>query len=241
MLSFEQTNKLLVSAKSGDMDAKSRLIFENDKLIRSIVRRYSGKGESYEDLYQIACVGFLKAINNFNLAYGVRFSTYLVPMVAGEIKRHLRDDGMIKVSRVIKIQRQKINRFIEEYKDKHMGDAPTLDEVSSALDIDRTEVIIAIDSGRMPISLFERQEEDEEGTELIDKIPSDDNENKMVDKIMLRSMIEELSLRERKVILLRFFRDKTQSETAKSIGVSQVQVSRIEAKVIRLLKEKLAE
>lgn len=241
MLSFEQTNKLLVSAKSGDMDAKSRLIFENDKLIRSIVRRYSGKGESYEDLYQIACVDFLKAINNFNLAYGVRFSTYLVPMVAGEIKRHLRDDGMIKVSRVIKIQRQKINRFIEEYKDKHMGDAPTLDEVSSALDIDRTEVIIAIDSGRMPISLFERQEEDEEGTELIDKIPSDDNENKMVDKIMLRSMIEELSLRERKVILLRFFRDKTQSETAKSIGVSQVQVSRIEAKVIRLLKEKLAE
>lgn len=241
MLSFEQTNELLLAAKQGDISAKTRLITENDKLIRSIVKRYSGKGESYDDLYQIACVGFLKAINNFDLSFGVRFSTYLVPMIAGEIKRHLRDDGMIKVSRVIKTQRQKINRFMEGYRDEHMGDSPTLEEVCAALDMEKSDVIIAIDSGRMPVSLFERQEEDDEGTELIDKISSDDDENKMVDKIMLRGMIGELSLREQKIVLLRFFRDKTQSETAKSIGVSQVQVSRIESRIIKRLKEKLAE
>lgn len=241
MLSFEQTNELLLAAKQGDISAKTRLMTENDKLIRSIVKRYSGKGEAYDDLYQIACVGFLKAINNFDLSFGVRFSTYLVPMIAGEIKRHLRDDGMIKVSRVIKTQRQKINRFMEGYRDEHMGDSPTLEEVCAALDMEKSDVIIAIDSGRMPVSLFERQEEDAEGTELIDKISSDDDENKMVDKIMLRGMIGELSLREQKIVLLRFFRDKTQSETAKSIGVSQVQVSRIESRIIKRLKEKLAE
>lgn len=241
MLSFEQTNELLLAAKQGDISAKTRLITENDKLIRSIVKRYSGKGEAYDDLYQIACVGFLKAINNFDLSFGVRFSTYLVPMLVGEIKRHLRDDGMIKVSRVIKTQRQKINRFMERYRDEHMGNSPTLDEVCVALNMEKSDVIIAIDSGRMPVSLFERQEEDEEGTELIDKISSGDDENKMVDKIMLRGMIDELSLREQKIVLLRFFRDKTQSETAKSIGVSQVQVSRIESRIIKQLKEKLAE
>ncbi|MDY4676790.1 MAG: SigB/SigF/SigG family RNA polymerase sigma factor [Candidatus Borkfalkiaceae bacterium] len=240
MLSFEQTNELLKRAKEGDINAKSVLVSENENLIRSIVKRFIGKGECYDDLYQIACVGFLKAINNFDLSFGVRFSTYLVPMVIGEIKRYLRDDGMIKVSRVIKMQRLKINRFVEKYKDEHMGDSPTIDEVCASLDMERSDVVMALDSVKMPLSLFEKQD-DEDGMELIDKIPSSDDEDKLVDKIMLRSLIDGLPVRERKILLLRFFKDKTQSETAKAVGVSQVQVSRIEAKIMEQLKKKLAD
>ena len=240
MLSFEQTNELLKRAKEGDINAKSVLVSENENLIRSIVKRFIGKGECYDDLYQIACVGFLKAINNFDLSFGVRFSTYLVPMVIGEIKRYLRDDGMIKVSRVIKMQRLKINRFVEKYKDEHMGDSPTIDEVCASLDMERSDVVMALDSVKMPLSLFEKQD-DEDGMELIDKIPSSDDEEKLVDKIMLRSLIDGLPVRERKILLLRFFKDKTQSETAKAVGVSQVQVSRIEAKIMEQLKKKLAD
>ena len=240
MLSFEQTNELLKRAKEGDINAKSVLVSENENLIRSIVKRFIGKGECYDDLYQIACVGFLKAINNFDLSFGVRFSTYLVPMVIGEIKRYLRDDGMIKVSRVIKMQRLKINRFVEKYKDEHMGDSPTIDEVCASLDMERSDVVMALDSVKMPLSLFEKQD-DEDGMELIDKIPSSDDEDKLVDKIMLRSLIDGLPARERKILLLRLFKDKTQSETAKAVGVSQVQVSRIEAKIMEQLKKKLAD
>lgn len=240
MLSFEQTNELLKRAKEGDINAKSVLVSENENLIRSIVKRFIGKGECYDDLYQIACVGFLKAINNFDLSFGVRFSTYLVPMVIGEIKRYLRDDGMIKVSRVIKMQRLKINRFVEKYKDEHMGDSPTIDEVCASLDMERSDVVMALDSVKMPLSLFEKQD-DEDGMELIDKIPSSDDEDKLVDKIMLQSLIDGLPVRERKILLLRFFKDKTQSETAKAVGVSQVQVSRIEAKIMEQLKKKLAD
>lgn len=241
MLSFEQTNRLLILAKNGDLRAKSILIQENENLIRCIVKKFRSKGECVDDLYQIACVGFLKAINNFDLSYGVRFSTYLVPMVAGEIKRYLRDDGPIKVSRVIKMQRQRINKYIERYKDEHMGESPTLEEVCASLDIEKSDAVMALDSAKMPLSLFEKQDDDEGGLELIDKISDDsENENDLIDKIMLRAIIDSLPLREKKIVLLRFFRDKTQSETAKAIGVSQVQVSRLESKIIQNIKEKIS-
>lgn len=241
MLSFEQTNRLLISAKNGDLRAKSILIQENENLIRCIVKKFKSKGESADDLYQIACVGFLKAINNFDLSFGVRFSTYLVPMVAGEIKRYLRDDGPIKVSRIIKMQRQRINKYIECYKEEHMGESPTLEEVCAALDIEKSDAVMALDSAKMPLSLFEKQDDDEGGLELIDKISDDsETENDLIDKIMLRAVIDSLPVREKKIVLLRFFRDKTQSETAKAIGVSQVQVSRLEGKIIQSIKEKIS-
>lgn len=241
MLSFEQTNRLLISAKNGDLRAKSILIQENENLIRCIVKKFKSKGESADDLYQIACVGFLKAINNFDLSFGVRFSTYLVPMVAGEIKRYLRDDGPIKVSRIIKMQRQRINKYIECYKEEHMGESPTLEEVCAALDIEKSDAVMALDSAKMPLSLFEKQDDDEGGLELIDKISDDsETENDLIDKIMLRAVIDSLPVREKKIVLLRFFRDKTQGETAKAIGVSQVQVSRLEGKIIQSIKEKIS-
>lgn len=240
MLSFEQTNELLKRAKSGDIAAKTLLVEENENLLKSIVKKFRNKGESPEDLYQIACVGLLKAINNFDLSFGVRFSTYLVPMVAGEIKRYLRDDGIIKVSRILKMQRLRINRFIDNFKDEHMGESPTLEEVCSSLDIEKSDVVMALDSGKHPLSLFEKQDDDEGGIELIEKIPCGEEEDQIVDKIMLRGIIDSLSEREKKIVLLRYFRDKTQSETAKAIGVSQVQISRIENKIIKILKDKLA-
>lgn len=241
MLTHEQTTALIVAAKNGDFNAKTTLVCENENLIRSILKRFKNKGESYEDLYQIACVGFMKAINNFDTSFNVRFSTYLVPMIIGEIKRFMRDDGIIKVSRVIKTQRLGINRFIEKYKIEHSGEEPTLDEVAGALDMERSDVVLALDSAKIPLSLYEKQDDDDSGSlELLDKISAPDEEEKMVDKIMLRGIIEKLDVRDRKIILLRYFRDKTQAETAKALGVSQVQVSRLESKILAEIKEKIA-
>lgn len=240
MLTHEQTVALLNLAKNGDKEAKTTLICENENLIRSVLRRFKNKGECYDDLYQIACVGFMKAINNFDESFNVRFSTYLVPMIIGEIKRFMRDDGIIKVSRVIKAQRLEISRFIEKFKAENGGDEPTIEQISTALSMDVSDVVLALDSAKLPLSIYEKQDDGDGALELIDKISAPYEEEKMVDKIMLRAVIEKLDLRSRKIILLRFFRDKTQAETAKALGVSQVQVSRLENKILAELKNKIA-
>ena len=242
MLSYDQTMDFILKAKNGDINAKEQLITENENLIKSLVSRFKNKGENYEDLKQIAYVGFIKAINNFDISYGVCFSTYLVPMVIGEIKRFLRDDGIIKVSRVIKMQRLQINNFIEAYKNANNGNSPTIEEVSKSLNISEEEIVLALNCAKIPLSLYDRQEDDDSDNspELLEKIGDNSREEeKMIDKIMLRGLIEELPLREQKIILLRFFRDKTQSETAKVLGISQVQVSRLESKIISKLKQKI--
>ena len=242
MLSYDQTMDFILKAKNGDINAKEQLITENENLIKSLVSRFKNKGENYEDLKQIAYVGFIKAINNFDISYGVCFSTYLVPMVIGEIKRFLRDDGIIKVSRVIKMQRLQINNFIEAYKNANNGNSPTIEEVSKSLNISEEEIVLALNCAKIPLSLYDRQEDDDSDNspELLEKLGDNSREEeKMIDKIMLRGLIDELPLREQKIILLRFFRDKTQSETAKVLGISQVQVSRLESKIISKLKQKI--
>ena len=242
MLSYDQTMDFILKAKNGDINAKEQLITENENLIKSLVSRFKNKGENYEDLKQIAYVGFIKAINNFDISYGVCFSTYLVPMVIGEIKRFLRDDGIIKVSRVIKMQRLQINNFIEAYKNANNGNSPTIEEVSKSLNINEEEIVLALNCAKIPLSLYDKQEDDDSDNspELLEKIGDNSREEeKMIAKIMLRGLIDELPLREQKIILLRFFRDKTQSETAKVLGISQVQVSRLESKIISKLKQKI--
>ena len=242
MLSYDQTMDFILKAKNGDINAKEQLITENENLIKSLVSRFKNKGENYEDLKQIAYVGFIKAINNFDISYGVCFSTYLVPMVIGEIKRFLRDDGIIKVSRVIKMQRLQINNFIEAYKNANNGNSPTIEEVSKSLNISEEEIVLALNCAKIPLSLYDRQEDDDSDNspELLEKLGDNSREEeRMIDKIMLRGLIDELPLREQKIILLRFFRDKTQSETAKVLGISQVQVSRLESKIIGKLKQKI--
>ena len=161
-------------------------------------------------------------------------------MITGEIKRFLRDDGIIKVSRIIKMQRLQISNFIESYKINNQGNIPTLETVSQALNIDEADVVIALNCAKMPVSLYEKQDDDEDGgVELIDKLADLTQEENMIDKLMLTNLIERLPVRDRKIILLRFFRDKTQSETAKELGISQVQVSRLETKIINQLKSKI--
>lgn len=230
MLENEQLLNYVRLAKSGDENAKEILFKNNAPLLKSIVRRFIGKGVEYDDLYQIASIGFLKAINNFDESFNVKFSTYTVPMVIGEIKRYMRDNGAIKVSRAIKTFALKLNKFIDEYQAK-IGNSPSIELLSSHFNVNSEEIVVALESSKMPLSIFEKYEEDD-GQELIEKIPCKENEDSLVNKIHLSQIIDKLSDREKKIIMLRYYRDKTQGEIAEELGVSQVQVSRLENKII---------
>ena len=237
MLNQEQTLDYIRKAKQGDQTAKERIFNNNSALIKSIIRRFFNKGVEYDDLYQIACIGFLKAINNFDESFNVKFSTYSVPMIIGEIKRYMRDNGAIKVSRTLKILANKINRYIDEYQ-LNNNRAPTIENISQKFNVSQDEVVIAMDSSKMPLSIYDKFDDDDEGQELIEKIPYCDNEENTLTKIHLSNIIESLSEREQKLVIMRYFRDKTQSEIAESLGVSQVQVSRLESKIIEKIRQK---
>lgn len=237
MLNQEQLLDYIRKAQNGDDKAKDIVFSNNSPLIKSIIRRFKNKGVEYDDLYQIACIGFLKAVNNFDENFGVKFSTYTVPMVVGEIKRYMRDNGAIKVSRTLKILANKINHYIEEYQSKN-SDSPSISDIAKKFEISDEEVVIAMDSSKMPLSIYDKFEDEDEGMELIEKIPYEDNEDKTLNKIHLSNIISTLNERERKLIILRFFRDRTQSEIAESLGVSQVQVSRLESKIIDKIRLK---
>ena len=238
-LTYRESEELLARIKEGDEGARETFALANVRLVLSVIRRFPQSKVSSDDLFQAGMIGLMKSIDNFDLSVGVRFSTYAVPMIVGEIKRFLRDDGSLKVSRVIKSQALRINRFIESYRGG-TGEGPSVEEIASALNIDREDVVLALDSSRMPLSLYEKTDDSGDNkTELIDKIPSGEREEDMIDRILLKSMIESLPPRERKVIVMRYYRDKTQSEIARALGISQVQVSRIEYKIIASLKEKI--
>lgn len=237
MLDHDTTIALIKRAQSGDDGAKEELVKENIPLVKSVVKRFKGRGE-YDDLMQLGAIGFIKAIQNFDETYGVRFSTYAVPMISGEIKRFLRDDGAVKVSRWAKTLAQKINVFIDE-KLKSGEIEPTVDEIAQNFGVDAEQVVFAMDTGHYLLSLSSTVGDDD--VTLEDKIVGDRSPDEDLDKIMLKDFIEDLPEREKKVIILRYFRDKTQSEIAAELGVSQVQVSRIECKVLQKLKEKLDE
>lgn len=239
MLDVEQTNLLIRKAKDGDADAKERLLTANNNLIKSIVRRYLNKGVEYDDLYQLASMGLLKAISGFDESFGVRFSTYAVPMIAGEIKRFMRDDGSIKVSRQIKSQAKRINAFIEEYSSSH-GKQPAIKIIAEEFGMPESEVVFTMGSTHMPVSIYNRGEyKDEQSRELLDKLPVDDKQEDIIENLQLKTAIDGLPERDRKVIMLRYYRDMTQSEVANMLGVSQVQVSRIENKVMELFRKDL--
>lgn len=239
MLDEETTLQYIRKAKAGDNSAKEILIENNTSLLKCILKRYLNKGVEYDDLFQLAAIGFLKAISGFDEKFGVKFSTYAVPMIAGEIKRFLRDDGSIKVSRIIKRGAKEINAFISDYTFKN-GEAPSTKTIAEQFNMEESEVVFIMGSSKMPLSLYERGDyKDEESREILDKIPSEDNQDDLIEALQLKSAIEELGERERKVIIMRYFRDMTQSEVAKMIGVSQVQVSRIESRVLENFKAKL--
>lgn len=237
MLNQEQILDYVRKAKNEDEDAKRVLFDNNSALIKSVIRRFCNKGVEYDDLYQIACIGFLKAVKNFDESFGVKFSTYTVPMIIGEIKRYMRDNGAIKVSRTLKILANKINHYIDEFQSLN-NVAPSIQNISETFNITQEEVVIAIDSVKMPLSIYDKYEDEEEGQALIDKIAYVDSEEKTVERLHLSNIINALNDREKKIVILRYFRDKTQSEIAESLGVSQVQVSRLENKIIEKLRQK---
>ncbi len=239
MLNEQDTIKYIRLAKQGDNFAKEQLLEHNACLLKSILKRYLRKGVEYDDLYQLACMGLLKAIAGFDESYGVRFSTYAVPMIAGEIKRFLRDDGSVKVSRALKQAAREINRFIEQYSAEH-GCQPAVREIAAAFSMEEGEVVFTLGSARMPVSIYEQSDyKDEKSNELLDRLPVKDDQDEMIERMLLKSAIEKLPDREKKIIFLRYFRDMTQSEVARRIGVSQVQISRIESKIMQQFKHDL--
>ena len=239
MFDAEKTNQLIRLAKAGDDSAKESMLLENTNLIKSIVRRYLNKGVEYDDLFQLASMGLLKAINGFDESYGVRFSTYAVPMISGEIKRFMRDDGSIKVSRAIKAAAKEINAFVDEYSAEH-GAQPTIKMISEKFDMPESEVVFTMGSSHMPVSIYARSDyKDEKSQFLLDKLPVEDGQEDLLDKLELKAAIGELGERDKKVIMLRYFRDMTQSEVASMMGISQVQVSRIENRIMENFRKNL--
>lgn len=239
MLDLKTCNQLIRKAKMGDNDAKELLLSENTNLIKSIVKRYLNKGVEYDDLFQLASMGLLKAIAGFDESYGVRFSTYAVPMISGEIKRFMRDDGSIKVSRAIKAAAKQINTFVEEYTAAN-GVQPSIKIISEKFTMPPSEVVFTMGSSRMPVSIYAQGDyKDEKSKLLLDKLPVEDKQEELLDVLELRSAIADLPDRDKKVIILRYFRDMTQAEVAESLGVSQVQVSRIENRIMQSFRNKL--
>lgn len=239
MLTNEETFALLNQAKNGDDYAKEKLIQVNSPLIKSVVKRYLNKGVEYDDLYQLGAMGFVKAINNYDPTFNVKFTTYAVPMIAGEIKRFLRDDGTIKVSRSIKHMAIIIKNFINDYSKSHLNN-PTIEVIAKTLNFDQNDVILALEANITPLSLNEKYNDNSEATTLADKLSDNFSLDSLINKLSLRELIETLPAREKQVIIMRYYLDKTQSEIAKELGVSQVQVSRIENKILTDMKEKLS-
>jgi RNA polymerase sporulation-specific sigma factor len=234
MLSNEETLNLLELAKNGNDNAKEILMTENSPLIKSVIRRYKNKGVEPDDLYQLGCMGFVKAINNFSPEYNVKFSTYAVPMIAGEVKRFLRDDGSVKVSRSIKHNAILIKNYITEYQSR-MGIEPSIDQISREFNLEPQDVILTLEASTQLVSIDDKL--DDEDDSLAERTKDSFSPEKLVDKIALRDMINALPAREKRVIIMRYYLDKTQSEIASTLGVSQVQISRIENKILQNFKE----
>lgn len=240
MLDDRTTIEYIRLAKSGEANAKEQLLEHNVSLVKCIVKRYLGKGVDYDDLFQIACMGFLKAIMGFDESFGVKFSTYAVPMIAGEIKRFMRDDGSVKVSRAMKQTAKDINAFIENCVIEQ-GKQPSIATIAEHFGLEEAETVFVMGSSKMPLSLYGGADfKDGKERELIETLPAKDDQEDWLDRMLLRGAIDSLSERDKKIIVLRYFRDMTQSEVAEKIGVSQVQVSRIENRIIKEFRQKLS-
>lgn len=234
------TLDLIKKSREGDKEARDLVVKENVGLVWSIVRRFANRGHEMEDLFQIGSIGLIKAIDKFDYSYDVKFSTYAVPMITGEIKRFLRDDGMIKVSRSLKENATKIRIFRERYANTN-GREPTIEEIETGLSLTREEILMAMETGAEVESLYKTiYQGDGTPIYLIDKLTEtkDESEN-MIDKLALKEVIASLDDREQEIIKLRYFKDRTQTDIANVLGISQVQVSRMEKRILKILRDKL--
>ncbi|HJC90949.1 MAG TPA: RNA polymerase sporulation sigma factor SigF [Candidatus Mediterraneibacter excrementigallinarum] len=236
---MDHTIALIKRSHDGDKEAREQLVEENVGLVWCVVKRFYGRGTEAEDLFQIGSIGLLKAIDKFDLSYDVKFSTYAVPMISGEIKRFLRDDGMIKVSRSLKELAYKSVQAREKLTDR-LGREPTLEELAKETGVDKEEIVQAMEAGGEVESLY-RPIHQKEGSEirLLDRIEERERrEDKILDTMVLKQLLETLDAKERQLIYLRYFADRTQSDVGKIMGISQVQVSRMEKRIIENLRRK---
>lgn len=234
---MDHTLALIGRAHQGDKEARDTLFEENTGLIYSVARRFLGRGVEMEDLFQIGSIGLLKAVDKFDPAFEVRFSTYAIPMILGELKRFFRDDGMIKVSRSIKENQHRVY-LVREKIEKELGREPSLKEIAEMLGMPPEEVAMTLDSAAEVESLY-RTVYQSEGTDisLIDKIPEKENaEEHLLNRIFLEEILGKLESSDRKLIYMRYFQDMTQTQVAERLGVSQVQVSRMEKRILKKLR-----
>jgi len=240
LLSEEETLELLGRVKAGDQAARERLINCNLKLVFNIVQRFENRGYELEDLFQIGTIGLIKAIDKFDLNYQVKFSTYAVPMILGEIKRFLRDDSSVKVSRSLKETAFKVNRVRDELA-KKLGREPGIGEIAQALNLSREEIVAALEAIQSPGSIHDTlYQDDGDPIYVLDQLTDEsEQEPAWLDKIALKEVLMKLPEKHRKVIVMRFFQDKTQTEVAEKLGLSQVQISRIERQALARLRELL--
>lgn len=239
---YDDNTELIRQAKKGSTQAMNRLIEINMPLVSSISRKFLNRGYDYEDIFQIGSIGLVKAINNFDDSFNVKFSTYAVPMIMGEIKRFLRDDGFIKVSRNTKTLARKLH-FSREELSKKLDREPTIEELAEYSGVEKEEIVFALESANSMQYLYDTiHQDDGSPVLLIDKIAENGEEDaEMVDRLALKEALKSLEPKSRQIILLRYFKDKTQIQVAKMLGISQVQVSRIEKKVLQQMRKKLSE
>ncbi len=238
MMNAKQSTELLQRIKAGDIEAREEFITGNLRLVLSVIQRFSNRGEQMDDLFQVGCIGLIKAIDNFDLSHGVRFSTYAVPMIIGEVRRHLRDNNALRVSRSLRDTAYKALQV----RSKLMHDEnrePKLSEIAKALEMKEEDVVYALDSIQDPISMFEPiYHDDGDAIYVMDQIKDDKtSEESWLDGIAVESGLDRLGEREKRILRLRFFEGKTQMEVASEIGISQAQVSRLEKSALRNMRK----
>ena len=235
------TLTLIKQAHQGDKAARDKVLTDNTALIWSIVRRFLNRGYEGEDLFQIGCIGMLKAIDRFDLEYNVAFSTYAVPLITGEIRRFLRDDGIIKISRSIKENQNKIIAETENFREIYHLE-PTIEQLAEICSLSKEDVVTAIESLRNVESIYKEVDSssDGNGVSILDKlVDKTNNENLVIDRVLIKQLLDTLDENERNIIILRYYKNKTQSDIAKEIGITQVQVSRLEKKILNKLKKQI--
>ncbi len=237
---MDHTVALISRSHQGDVGARAQLVRENEGLVWCVVKRFKNRGAEAEDLFQIGNIGLLKAIDKFDLTFGVKFSTYAVPMISGEIKRFLRDDGLLKVSRSLKELAGRAGACREELRER-LGREPTVTEIAGELGVEQEELAMALEAGGEVESLQKPIfQKDGQEIRLMDKLPQEESgEEKMLDHMLLDQLLSELGSQERRLIYLRYFAEQTQSQVGEELGISQVQVSRLEKKILRQMREKI--
>jgi RNA polymerase sporulation-specific sigma factor len=235
-----EVKRLIALSQAGDPVARETLVSCNIRLVWSVVQRFMNRGYDPDDLFQIGCIGLLKSVDKFDLQYDVKFSTYAVPMIIGEIQRFLRDDGSVKVSRSVKELANKVRKVSDELS-KTLGRLPTISEVAKELGVTPEDIVTAQEAGKPPSSIHETVFENEgDPITLMDQI-ADESGEEWFDRLALSEAIESLGERERLIVYLRYYRDQTQSEVASRLGISQVQVSRLEKKILQTIKKQIAQ